>query len=265
MSSVKSAISTTRRQMSHLSLATKTRLRMATGRKPRFTGAFPDREAALASLPPHARQAYDQDVVVDVSRERMQRVEPWDYPVLYWMQRCLGEGRLSLLDAGGHVGTKFTAFSEHLPMNRLDWNVWDLPAILRAGRAGQAEGTVPAALRFVDTPAAPGPVDLLLASGLLQFFDRPLAQLIAEMAELPAWIILNKVAVRDGDTVVTLEQVGPAQIPYQIRGEADWLSELESLPYRLVDSWDNPTLRHRIGTHPWLGESRSKGYVLQRR
>lgn len=241
------------------------RTRLALGRPVRFAGAYPSRDAALASLPQSDRGAYDQDDVADVSYEAMTQIAPWDYPVMFWMSRFLdGTETLSLLDAGGHFGTKFTAFTSLLPADRLDWHVWDLPAILRAARAGQATGKIPAAIRFEDTPAAAGQVDLLLASGLMQYIDVPLASLIGDMAALPKWVILNKVAVRSGPSLVTLEQIGPARVPYQIRNETAWEEELNALGYTLLDRWNIPSLSHRISTHPALGESRSLGYVLER-
>jgi len=267
MSSIPRQIKSSVGKVSALASGATARLRIAAGRPARFSGAFPSREVALASLSAEARGAYDRDDVAEVSYDAMTRVAPWDYPVLYWMNRCLAESgsqRLSLLDAGGHLGTKYTAFGDHLPLSQVDWHLWDLPAILRAARNWQGQGKIPAAINFVDDPAASGPVDLLLASGLLQYLDRPLAELIGEMAAPPRWILLNKVAVSDAGTVVTLEQIGPAQVPYQIRDADQWAHELEALGYTLRDSWTIPSLSHRIATHPWLPASQSRGYMLER-
>lgn len=265
MGRLRSIATGTSRVLSWAATAATARLRLATGRPVRFAGAFSSRETALASLPVAARAAYDQDDVADVSYEAMTRVLPWDYPVLFWLQLCLAQqDRLKLLDAGGHLGTKFTGFGDHLDTGRIDWTVWDLPAIIRAARTWQAEDRLPAELAFVDAPAEAGPVDLLLASGLMQYLDRPLADLIAEMAAPPRWILLNKVAVRTGETLVTLERIGPAQVPYQIRSEAGWTAELAALGYEIRDSWDIPGLSHRINTHPWLEPSRSRGFFLER-
>ncbi len=253
------------RGLNDLGAAAVAHARLASGRTLRFSGAFPSREAALASLPTSDRAAYDQDDVADVAYSVMCQVAPWDYPVLYWLSRITTEaGRLSLLDAGGHLGTKYTAFAAHLQMEQFDWHVWDLPAILRQARNWQEAGKLPAEIRFDDSPADAGPVDVLLASGLMQYIDKPLGDLVADMAAPPKWIVLNKVAVRPGDAIVTLEKIGPAKVPYQIRSEAEWAAEMSSLDYAIADAWDIPGLGHRIPTHPWLGESRSRGYVLER-
>ena len=264
-----STLSRSGQRLRDLGAGAQARLRLLAGRPVRFRGAFADRAAALASLPETRQAAYDQDGVADISYEAMCQVVPWDYPVLYWLNRLIADqpsenGPLSVLDAGGHMGTKYTAFGAHLPLERTAWHVWDLPAILRAGRDLQGQGRLPDAIRFQDQPADAGPVDVLLASGLLQYLDQPLQHLIDQMATPPRWIILNKVAQRPGPTVVTLERIGPALVPYQIRGQDVWAAELSQLAYEVVDSWDIPSLSHRINTHPWLGPSQSRGYVLKR-
>lgn len=244
----------------------KTKARMALGRKPRFTGAFPTRDMALNSLPVAARGAYDQDGLVEVNYTAMRRVAPWDYPVLYWLLKCSADhATLSVLDAGGHLGTKFSAFADHLPMDRINWSIWDLPTFIRTAKAWQAEGKIPGQITFLDDLSDSQPVEVLLASGLMQYVDLSLSEIVGKLPNRPRTILLNKVAVRAGETVVTLEQIGAAKVPYQIRNEGSWMAELGALGYEVVDDWDVPELRHRIDTHPWLGESQSKGYVLQSR
>ena len=243
------------------------RLRVMRNRPPRFSGAFATRDLALASLPDMQRSAYDNAEVAEVNFVAMTRRMAWDYPVVFWISKLIGtapQAPLSVLDAGGHMGTKYISFSDLLPVEDLTWSIYDVPAILRAGRAHQAEGLVPAAIRFVNQPGQAGQVDLLLASGLLQYLDIPLADLVAQMAEPPRYILLNKVALRDGDTVVTLEQIGPAAVPYQIRSKAAFEAELAAMGYRITDHWTIPELGHRISTHPFLGVSESKAYMLEK-
>lgn len=247
--------------------AAEARLRVRRSRPRRFSGAFASRELALASLPDSRRSAYDNAEVAEVNFVLMTRRVAWDYPVVYWISRVIGttpEAPVTVLDAGGHMGTKYISFSDLLPLEDLNWSIWDVPAVLQAGRAHQADGLVPDAIRFVDVPGQAGRVDLLLASGLLQYLDIPLAELVAQMAEPPRHILLNKVALREGDTVVTLEQIGPAAVPYQIRSKQMFEAELADMGYRIIDLWTIPELGHRISTHPFLGVSESKGYMLER-
>ncbi|MFN3146552.1 MAG: methyltransferase, TIGR04325 family [Paracoccaceae bacterium] len=239
------------------------RLRAAAGRPTRFAGAWPTREAALGSLPEAARGGYDTEGVAEVSLAAMSRVAEWDYPVIFWLERLMRQGA-RLLDAGGHLGTKYIAFSRLLPLDEIEWTVTDVPAILAAARAAQAAGDLPGALRFVDGPEDAAGADILLASGLLQYLDVPLADYVSRMPAPPRHILLNKVATRDGPEVVTLERIGPARVPYRIRSRAAFEAEVAGMGYTVRDSWDIRALSHVIPTHPWLGQSQSRGYLLER-
>jgi putative methyltransferase (TIGR04325 family) len=246
--------------------AAEARLRLKLNRPRRFSGVFASRALALASLPEGKRSAYDSENVADVNFEHMSQRMSWDYPVIYWINAIMGaekENPLKVLDAGGHMGTKYISFVDLLAVDKLNWSVYDLPEILKSARLYQDKGLVPSAINFVDQPGAAGEVDLLLASGLLQYLDIPLAELLGQMAVRPRHILLNKVAVRDEETILTLEKIGPVMVPYQIRSKAAFENELADLGYRIVDQWTIPDLSHKISTHPMLPASQSKGYMLE--
>lgn len=240
------------------------RLRQILGHPQRLSGAYPDYASALAAVPAGQIGGYDHDEITEVSFEAMCRLTLWDYPVILWLREMWRPG-LTIVDAGGHMGTKYIAFTPHLPLPEATWCVLDLPAICRAGRARQVRGCLPPALSFISAPAETPPADVLLASGLMQYMESTLTELVAALPARPRRIILNKVATREGPTVVTLEAIGTARVPYQIRNRAGFEAELAALPgYRLRDSWEIGSLAARIGTHPGLGFSTSRGYVLDR-
>ncbi|MFT7592985.1 MAG: hypothetical protein ACI8R4_000296 [Paracoccaceae bacterium] len=168
------------------------RLRLKLNRPLRFSGVFPTREQAPSSLPGHRRAAYDNDDVAEVNFAAMTQRMAWDYPVIYWISTLLQkspQSHLSVLDAGGHMGTKYIAFFDLIPVQDLTWSGYDLPAILRAARSLQASGTVPEKIRFIDDPGTAGQVDMLLASGLLQYLDVSLAELLGQMAAPPRYVL----------------------------------------------------------------------------
>lgn len=255
-------LTATARRLTWPATAGAARLRQFTSRPTRFAGAWPDRASALDSLPPDRRKGYDNPGVADVSFEAMAQVVPSDYPVLFWLHRLLQPDD-RILDAGGHLGTKYIAFEEHLPLDRYTWTVQDVPAIIAAAREAQNSKRLPAALDFVEAPDDVA-ADVLLASGLLQYLDIPFTDYVSRLKQRPRHIVLNKVATRKGPDVVTLEQIGPARVPYRIRNRTAFESELSTLGYELKDDWDLPGLSHIIPTHPWLGPSLSRGYLLTR-
>lgn len=230
--------------------------------KVRFRGAFVSFDEAVAYVRPGMLAGYDHDSVTSVSRELMQQVPLWDYPILYWLRRLAPE-TARVVDAGGHIGVKYRGFAPYLELDRLDWIVYDLPALVKAGRAQARpqDRTLSFVERLEDAPAA----DVLLASGLLPYLKEPLVDLVRRMRAPPRHILLNKVVTRDGPTVVTLENFGVAEVPYQIRNVGEVPAALETLGYDIVDRWTIDSLAHRIQTHPELGRCVYRGYVARLR
>jgi putative methyltransferase (TIGR04325 family) len=237
---------------------------MATGiRPPAFIGAYPDRDTAVAHVPAGMPNSYDSDEIAPLNFALMSEIHIWDYPVMFWLDRLIEPGQ-TVLDAGGHFGTKFIAFRDRIALDDVTWRVYDMPAVIRAGRRYQAAGEVPAAVDFVDDLAKAGTPDILLASGLLQYLDIEFDALVAALPEPPRHILLNKVATTDGPTVVTLEKIGAGRVPYQIRNRDAFERSLAGMGYEIRDSWHIPSLSRRIATHPARGASVSRGYVLER-
>ncbi|MEO1014344.1 MAG: methyltransferase, TIGR04325 family [Pseudomonadota bacterium] len=256
-------------------------------RRRRFTGAYATHKAALQSVPQGALAGYEHEDVVPVSQHVMTAISEWDYPILFWLERRLrdaptaprqpgahsrnsasdavGGGRLRILDAGGHIGTKFFAFRELIDLSGVDWRVYDLPPMARAGRRLAETCGVSDQLTFCDRLEDAGPCDILLCSGLLQYLDIPFTELIDALDARPPALVLNKVALRRGAAIYTLERIGPAYVPYQFRDQEAFYAEIKALGYHIADSWPIEALAHRIASHPEIGPSESRGFVLTRR
>lgn len=233
------------------------------GTEVEFRGAFGSYDEAMAAVRPARLAGYDHERVVPVSREAMQQLASWDYPVLYWLQRLAAAGTTRLVDAGGHIGVKYRAFAPYLDLDRFDWIVYDLPALVAAGRAERRseDRTLSFVDRLEDAPAA----DILLASGLMPYLAEPLVDVVRRLTALPRHIVLNKVVTRDGPTVVTLENFGVAEVPYHIRDVREVPDALATLGYEIVDEWTIDSRAHRIPTHPELGLAIYRGYVARLR
>ena len=239
------------------------RLKRWSPRQPARLGAYWDRASALAAVPRGQIATYDHVDVAAVNFQVMCQVRVWDYPIMFWLEKLHRPG-LRLLDAGGHFGTKYIAFRDKLRLDAVVWTVYDLPQTVRAARAAQQRGEVPDGVGFVSDLGNAPQMDLLLASGLLNYLDIPFPDFLARLPNRPEHILLNKVATREGPSVTTLERIGPAHVPYQIRSLTMFEAELAEAGYRIVDRWEIPSLNIVIDTHPELGRSVSRGYLLQR-
>lgn len=239
------------------------RLGYHSGSVPRFQGAFSSREAAVSSVPFNTLCGYNHDPVATVSFDAMCQIAPWDYPVMFWLERLLQES-CHVLDAGGHMGTKYRAFRQLLRLDerKVDWVIFDLPAIVDAGRKRALEEGL-SNLQFIDSLSDVTRADIMIVSGLLQYLDIPFADLLKQLSSLPKHIIINKVALREGKTIFTLENFGVARVPYQIRNRQTFLIEIEEIGYDIKDEWQIPSLSHTISTHPEFGRSQSVGFYLK--
>ncbi len=168
-----------------------------------------------------------------------------------------------MTDAGGHLGTKYIAFSGVLDLSEVTWAVYDLPGIITAARERQQNCELPQAIRFEMAPDDLPNSDLLLASGLLQYLDQPFAEFVQSLPHRPTYIIVNKVALWGRPKAFTIERIGAGRVPYQIRNRPAFEAEIAAMGYVIEDQWDIEGLGHVIATHPWLGQSQSAGYLLR--
>lgn len=220
----------------------------------RYRGSFASVADAAAAVRPGALVGYDNDAVVMHAFDMMCQINLEDYPILFWLSQ-IGDEAQVLLDAGGHMGTKFRAFRQHLALDgKLEWIVYDVPSIVRAGQQRAIEEGL-SGIRFVDSLTELPRIDVLLASGLLQYLDTPFADFLRRLQVLPRHLLLNKVQARRGPTIVTLENFGCAEVPYQIRNLPQFLASLTELGYDVVDQWTVPGLSRTIPTHRYLGAS----------
>lgn len=231
-------------------------------RRGRFRGQYASHAEALQAVRPGTLGGYDHREVVDVAYREMCEVKHWDYPILFWLERLLATSS-RIVDAGGHMGTKYRAFRSHLRLDRnVEWIVYDLPAMVRAGRELAREDRIEG-LRFVDTLSEVPAADILLASGLLQYLDIPLSDLLRALPRLPPHVLLNKVATRDGDSIYLLEDLSAAEVPYQVRDRREVPRTLTALGYAVVDEWTIPSLSDAISTAANCGAVTSRGYYAR--
>jgi putative methyltransferase (TIGR04325 family) len=228
-----------------------------------FRGAFSSYEEALSDVRSGLLAGYNNDAVVDIAFASMSQVLPADERVLAWMERLLPETR-RVLDLGGHMGTKYRAFRQRLNLDGIDWLVYETPAMVRAGRQrALADGLGNLGfIEYEDLGNAP-PCQIALASGLLQYLEMPFSNLITCLPVRPPHLILNKVATWDGRTVVMLEDFGVAEVPYQVRNQAEFVKSIQGLGYEILDEWTLPEFSHSI---EGAGErSVSRGYYARLR
>jgi putative methyltransferase (TIGR04325 family) len=212
-----------------------------------FRGVYASFEEAARSAPSQ-KLGYDNDESAKLYEDRMNRVFPSDYPVLFWLRPALSRAK-TVFDFGGHVGIAWYAYARYVTFPEdLRWIVCDVPAVVRAG-ATLAEQRGERHLRFTTDFAEGSGADIFLASGSLQYVETPLHVSIAKLAEKPRSILLNKTPLHERGPFVTLQNTGPAYHPYWVFHRRDFIESIVSLGYKLVDEWQNAELSCRIPIH----------------
>lgn len=212
-----------------------------------FQGVYASFAEAAAAAPSTKPVGYDNPGPAQMYRDVLERVNPRDYPLLYWLDRLLGTGARHVLDFGGHVGTKFYPFQRYLaPPAELRWTVCDVPAVTQAGEALRATRSDGARLHFVTRLEAAHDVDVFLAMGSPQYVEAPLAGLLASLPRRPPHLLLNGLPLYDGPDLITLQSIGSAFCPYRFFNRDGFVAALQALGYEVLDTWSNPEKSARI-------------------
>lgn len=204
-----------------------------------FRGVFESVSEAKASVPEQGLVGYDHAEPAAMYRERLERIYPADYPVLFWLKDLLMPSQ-SVFDLGGHVGVAYYSYSQFLDYPEdLRWTVCDVPAVVESGRSLAQELGKNQLAFTADRTLASG-ADVFHAAGVLQYLADPLPDILGALDAKPKHVIINLCAFTEGKPFVTLQNIGTTFCPYVIHRRADIFEGLQALGYQLVDDWENP-------------------------
>ena len=204
-----------------------------------FRGVFETWEAAAASAPPSRPLGYDNPSSAALYLRNLTVVD-WDYPALFWISDALGKGMRQFADIGGSVGIKYYAFGKFVKFpSDLRWRVIDVPAVVERGREFAMQRGAPPALEFSESLADIEGMDVVFASGSLQYLPKTLPDLLRGTERRPRRIVINTTPFHDQFDFFTLNSVGTAFCPYRVQKTESFVADLSSLGYRLRDQWRN--------------------------
>jgi putative methyltransferase (TIGR04325 family) len=204
-----------------------------------FWGVHATFAEAAAKAPPTKPLGYDNPEPAAMYRNFLNRVGPNEYAVLHWVRRALPSGG-RVFDFGGHVGVKYYALRtvDGLPA-QLDWTVYDVAAVVQAGRK-LAERRGVSDLHFTERFEDASGVDVFLALGSLQYVEPSLAEHLQRLDALPRMVLVSSTPMVDGPRYVTLQNIGTAFCPYLIEDRGALVAGMDQLGYALCHSWTNP-------------------------
>jgi putative methyltransferase (TIGR04325 family) len=215
-----------------------------------FRGVYRDFQEATLAAPNTKKLGFDHEEFCTFYQDRLKRIFPEDYPVLFWLRPILGPG-CRVFDFGGHRGHHFYAYSRFVSYPQdFCWTVCDVTVVVRAGRTLAREKGESGRLRFtIDFQEADG-ATIFLAAGSIHYVESPpLADALATLKILPRHLILNKLPLYGGRPYVSLQNGRVAFHPLHVYNREEFIASLGNLGYDLVDEWAVPTRHGRIPFH----------------
>ena len=92
--------------------------------------------------------------------------------------------------------------------------------------------------------------DLLVVSGSLHYLERPLPDILRDLATLPKYLLINRTPLTDGDPVATVQVASGFRLAAMLYNRTALLREIAQLGYELVDEWKAPELSMDIPGYP---------------
>ncbi len=171
-----------------------------------------------------------------------------DYPVLFWLNRIQPK---MLFDLGGSVGNLYYLYQDYLDFKPApNWVVYDLPEIVEKGKA-LALSREAATLSFFSDLSAGKNCDVLLVSGALQFWEKPIAAILQGMGSKPRHILINRTLLtEEKPTFVVLQYLGDAVLPKMVRNRSELLKEFAALGYECAGEWFEPERGLELTLYP---------------
>jgi putative methyltransferase (TIGR04325 family) len=163
-------------------------------------------------------------------------IQESDLPVVRILSGLM-PGIKTVFDLGGNVGLCFYQFRSRIPYPpALRWTIHDLPLVNEAGRKVALERGE-TQLAFTDNRKDANGTDVYLTTGTLQYLDKPLAYLLGELKKKPRHLLVNRVPMTEHQSFYTLQHSGHRILPYYYANHAGFISSIEALGYKLVETW----------------------------
>ena len=185
---------------------------------------------------------------------------PSDYPVFWHLERIRPS---SVFDLGGNVGNLFYCYAKYLRLPEdMVWTVQDLATVLRQGQELAAQRHE-SRLHFTDDLSQIANHEVLLVSGSLHYLEQPLPELLGTLSRRPVHVIINRVPIMYGQSVVTIQDAIDSLYACTIANASELIKDMEKIGYELVDSWAVPELSVLIPFFPDYSVQEYSGFYFR--
>lgn len=227
-----------------------------------YLGKHASHRAAAGAAPSQLPIGYDNPDAGRMYVERLSRVYPADYPMLFWLNRLLPDTS-RVFDLGGHVGIAWYAYQQFLRYpTGLRWTVYDMPAVIAEGaRLASERGarTLDFTPRIDDGDGA----DVLIAAGSLQYMEEQLNDVLMRWSSRPRHLLINKTPTHESEEYYTLQNIGASYCPYRIAHVDRLPAALGAMGYEQVDRWECAELHCTVPFAPGANPITYRGWYFR--
>lgn len=229
-----------------------------------FKGIYANHQEAINHSPKTKIIGYDNKAPAEMYKERVGKINPYDYPVLFWFEKILDDENNNIFDFGGHIGLSFYSFIQYLSVKELNWVVYDLDEVVNAGIEFAKDHDVTRQLSFTRNLSDASKINIFFASGSLQYLEGNLSEILSGLSDLPGYIIVNMLPAYQGIGFYTLQNIGTAFCPYQIFNNDDFINSILDMNYKLLDEWKNEDKSCEVAFEPEHSLDYYKGYIFKK-
>lgn len=230
-----------------------------------FRGVFTTFQEAYNTAPQNSKLGFDFPETADLFTERLSTINSYDYPVIYWLSSVIQDNPI-VFDLGGNIGIHYYAYKDYLtyPEN-LKWIVCEVPKIVKIGREKSTAAHMNQ-LHFTEDIEHTDNCDVFLSAGTLQYFEKPVfIEAIAQSANKPKHILLNKLPLYEGSTFVTLQNARHTFTPQYVFNRNSFIEKFKEIGYEVIDEWRVYELKCFIPFFPDHSVSHYSGLYLRLR
>ena len=228
-----------------------------------FRGIYTSYQDALNHSPDTKVIGYDNKVAAGMYKDRIGKINTYDYPVLFWLEKILHDDNSNLFDFGGHIGLSYYSFVQYLSIKSINWKVYDLEEVVNAGIEFAKNHDESHGLSFTRHLSDAESYNIFLASGSLQYIEGNLSDVLSELSKLPKYIIVNMLPAYDGTGFYTVQNIGVAYCPYQVFNNDSFINSILDKGYMLLDEWRNDDKSCYIAFEEEHSLDHYKGYIFE--
>ena len=223
-----------------------------------YRRSFRTLDEAERAVRPYAKGGHENPSRLELSRV----AKPSDYAAFYYLRDRMPYIK-RIFDLGGSVGNLYYCYSDYLPLGPDSiWTVYDLPENIRLGQAMASDRNV-YNLQFTYDLQKAGGVDLLIASGSLHYFDKPLPELVENIKTRPRYILINRTPLTEGPELAVVQDAGNIRVACKLYNRSKLIADFRRLGYGVVGEWKAAELGLTVVDRPSSSLSAYTGLWLE--